>query len=86
MAKKKANFEDALVRLEKIVDDLETGDLTLDLSIAKYESGVGALKECYDILRDAEKKVEILLQGELAEGGAKTAPFNAKASDSDTAE
>jgi exodeoxyribonuclease VII small subunit len=82
MASKQVKFEEALVRLEKIVEDLETGDLTLDESIAKYEEGVGALKECYAMLRDAEKKVEVLLQDETAEDGApRTAPFEADAPD-----
>lgn len=79
MARAKARFEDALKRLEKIVDELECGDLTLDASIARYEEGVKALKQCYEILRNAEKKVEILLQGE--NGEVKTAPFDTPAAD-----
>jgi exodeoxyribonuclease VII small subunit len=66
MAKSKPKFEEHLARLEKIVEELEGGDLTLDDSLARYEEGVKALKKCYEILRDAEKRVEILL---------KTAPF-----------
>ncbi len=73
MAKGKIKFETALDRLEKIVDELESGDLTLDDSIARYEEGVKALQKCYEILRDAEKKVEVLL--ESGTGEAETAPF-----------
>jgi len=75
MAEKKVKFEDALARLEKIVEELEGSDLTLDESLAKYEEGVKTLKKCYVILRDAEKKVEILLQGE--DGALQTAPWDA---------
>ena len=73
MAKSKAKFEEALSRLEKIVEELEGGDLTLDESLARYEEGVKALKKCYEILRDAEKRVEILLKGE--DGRLKAVPF-----------
>ncbi len=73
MAKAKVKFEEKLARLEKIVDEMESGDLTLDESLAKYEEGVNALKNCYEMLRDAEKRVEVLLKGE--DGELKTEPF-----------
>jgi len=47
--------------------------LTLDDSLARYEEGVKALKKCYEILREAEKRVEVLLKSE--DGALKTAPF-----------
>jgi exodeoxyribonuclease VII small subunit len=73
MAKSKPKFEERLARLEKIVEELEAGDLTLDDSLARYEEGVKTLKKCYEILRDAEKRVEILLKS--GEGELKIAPF-----------
>jgi exodeoxyribonuclease VII small subunit len=73
MSKNRPRFEEHLARLEKIVEELEGGDLTLDESLARYEEGVKALKKCYEILRDAEKRVEILLKSD--DGGLKTAPF-----------
>lgn len=73
MAKSKMKFEEGLARLEKIVEDLEAGDLALDESIARYEEGVKALKKCYEILRDAERRVEILQKGN--DGTPKVAPF-----------
>jgi len=73
MAKSKPKFEEHLARLEKIVEELEGGDLTLDDSLARYEEGVKALKKCYEILRDAEKRVEILLKSD--DGELKTAAF-----------
>ncbi len=47
--------------------------MTLDDSLARYEEGVKALKKCYEILRDAEKRVEVLLKSD--DGELKTAPF-----------
>ncbi len=73
MGKSRPKFEEHLARLEKIVEELEAGDLTLDDSLARYEEGVKALKRCYEILRDAEKRVEILLKND--DGALKTAPF-----------
>jgi exodeoxyribonuclease VII small subunit len=73
MAKTRPRFEEHLARLEKIVEELEGGNLTLDDSLARYEEGVKALKKCYEILREAEKRVEVLLKSE--DGALKTAPF-----------
>ena len=74
MAKKaKIRFEDALQKVEEIVEQLESGELKLDDSLAKYEQAVKAIKECYQILEAAEKRVEILLKGEGGE--LKAEPF-----------
>jgi len=73
MARSKLKFEERLSRLEQIVEEMEAGDLTLDESLARYEEGVKALKKCYELLRDAEKRVEILLKGE--DGALKVEPF-----------
>jgi exodeoxyribonuclease VII small subunit len=73
MAKKKIQFEDHLAKLEKIVEELERGDLTLDEALARYEEGVRALRQCFEVLRDAEKRVEVLLKNE--DGSLTTAPF-----------
>lgn len=65
----KANFEDNMENLEKIVGELEKGDLNLDESISKFEEGIKISKDCNKILEDAEKKITILLEkdGELQE-------------------
>jgi exodeoxyribonuclease VII small subunit len=57
-------FEDALKRLEKIVDELEGGDLSLDEALEKYEEGIRLSKTCAKKLEAARKKVEILLKSE----------------------
>lgn len=55
-------FEDALKKLEKIVADLESGDLSLDDSLKKYEEGVKLAQFCSKKLESARKKVEILVK------------------------
>jgi len=57
-------FEEALKRLEKIVTDLEDGDLPLDEALEKYEEGIRLSKTCARKLETAKKKVEILLKNE----------------------
>lgn len=57
-------FEEALKRLEKIVQGLEDGDLPLDEALEKYEEGIRLSKACAKKLEVAKKKVEILLKNE----------------------
>ncbi|MEO5657183.1 MAG: exodeoxyribonuclease VII small subunit [Nitrospiria bacterium] len=54
-------FEEALGRLEELVQTLERGDLSLDDSLKAFEEGVKLSKNCLKLLDDAEKRVEILL-------------------------
>jgi len=70
---KAETFEDHLSALEKIVEELEAGDLALDKSIDRYQEGVRRLKSCYDLLTKAEKRVKILLRD--AEGNLEEKPF-----------
>ena len=58
----KANFEDNMENLEKIVTELEKGELNLDDSISKFEEGIKISKEWNKILEEAEKKITILLE------------------------
>ncbi len=64
-------FEDALKELEAIVGKLEGGKLGLEESLEHYEQGVQHLKQCYQLLRHAERKIE-LVSGLDAAGNAKT--------------
>ena len=57
----KKSFEENIEDLEKIVSELENGDLNLDDSVSKFEEGIKISKECNKILEDAEKKITILL-------------------------
>ena len=58
----KAKFENNMENLEKIVTELEKGELNLDDSISKFEEGIKISKECNKILEEAEKKITILLE------------------------
>jgi exodeoxyribonuclease VII small subunit len=60
MSKKNISFEENLQNLEKIVADLESGKISLDDSIKKYEEGVKVFKSCKVMLSRAEKKIQIL--------------------------
>ena len=53
-------FEKALERLEKIVQDLEGGNLPLEEALKKYEEGVKLSRACAQKLEQAESKVEVL--------------------------
>lgn len=57
-------FEEALKKLEKIVQNLEDGDISLDEALEKYEEGIRLSKACAKKLEAAKKKVEILLKNE----------------------
>jgi exodeoxyribonuclease VII small subunit len=53
-------FEDALQRLELIVDQLEAGNLALEESLKVFEEGVGLARRCAKYLDEAEKRIEVL--------------------------
>lgn len=57
------SFEQALDQLEKIVDDLERGDVPLEQSIRIYERGEALKKHCDTLLKSAEDKVEKIRLG-----------------------
>jgi exodeoxyribonuclease VII small subunit len=66
-------FEDALQRLEEIVDRLETGELPLEDSLKVFEEGVALARRCSKYLEEAEKRIELLTKDES--GLLKTEPF-----------
>lgn len=55
-------FEEALKKLERIVSDLETGDMSLEESLSKYEEGIKLSKICSRQLEAARSKVELLMK------------------------
>ena len=55
-------FESALEELEIVVEQLESGDLSLEDSLAVFEKGVGLVKYCNQKLSEVEKKVEVLIK------------------------
>jgi exodeoxyribonuclease VII small subunit len=57
-----ANFEAQLESLEKIVRELERGDLPLERSLELFEQGVRLSRECQERLNEAERRIEVLLR------------------------
>jgi exodeoxyribonuclease VII small subunit len=74
-------FEEGLKKLEKIVSDLEDGNLSLDDALGKYEEGIKLSKICAKKLEVARKKVEILLKSE--DGSVELKEFDEKMADED---
>jgi exodeoxyribonuclease VII small subunit len=72
------NFEDALTRIERIVEDIERGEPALSTALAKYEDGIKLLRYCYDLLAQAERSVA-LLTGVDEQGHPTIASFDATA-------
>jgi exodeoxyribonuclease VII small subunit len=64
---KDVKFEDALSNLESIVEKLESGELSLEESLAAFEDGIRLSRICSKQLDAAEKKIEILVKGEDGE-------------------
>ncbi len=76
MAAKKTGFqfEKSLQELEKIVEKMEQGDLSLEESLKYFEKGVQLTRSCQQALKKAEQKVTMLLEknGELTTGKLET--------------
>jgi len=66
-------FEDALQRLEQIVDRLEAGNLPLEESLTVFEEGVSLARRCARYLEDAEKRIELLTRDDS--GVLRTTPL-----------
>jgi exodeoxyribonuclease VII small subunit len=62
MSAKQQTFESSLASLEKIVRQLEHGDLTLEESLKLFEDGVKLSRECQERLNLAERRIEVLLK------------------------
>ena len=64
---KQMNFEEAMSRLEKIVEEMESGKMDLESMISRFEEGQRLIKFCSAKLNEVEKRVEVLVKkgGEL---------------------
>jgi exodeoxyribonuclease VII small subunit len=71
--KKSVNLEKSLADLETLVDELESGDLPLEKAMKKFEEGIKLTRQCQAALKEAEQKVEILVQ---SAGGDKLEDFD----------
>ena len=64
-----ATFEEEITQLENIVRQLEGGSCTLEESLGLFEKGIKLSKSCNEMLEKAEKKVNVLINGENQEFG-----------------
>jgi exodeoxyribonuclease VII small subunit len=71
---KPKNFETSLEELERIVRELEQGELTLEKSLELFEQGVKLSRECQERLNQAERRIEILMRDN--QGRAVVRPFD----------
>tara|TARA_B100000686_G_scaffold352153_1_gene453166 strand:- start:1388 stop:1627 length:240 start_codon:yes stop_codon:yes gene_type:complete len=71
-------FEKAIQRLEKIVEDLETGELDIDKSLEIFEEGIKMSRVCSKKLSEAEAKIEKLTRDEKGELVAELFPVEEK--------
>lgn len=70
---KPKTFEASLEELERIVRELEQGDLPLERSLELFEQGVALSRECQDRLNQAERRIEILMRDNKGQPAAR--PF-----------
>ena len=73
MSDKKMNFEESLKRLDKIVEDMESGEMELDAMISAFEEGQKLVKLCSEKLNEVERKIEKVVKA--GPDGGETVPF-----------
>jgi exodeoxyribonuclease VII small subunit len=66
------NFEEALDELDHLLEQMESGKLSLEESLSQFEKGIKLTRQCQELLTQAEQKVEILVQ---KNGDFDTEPF-----------
>jgi len=69
----KQTFEKAMGQLEEIVRELESGDLTLENAMKKFEEGMKLSRYCSQLLDETEKKITMLMSDE--DGNITAKPF-----------
>ncbi|MDQ2085312.1 exodeoxyribonuclease VII small subunit [Herbivorax sp. ANBcel31] len=74
MSKEKKTFEESMNELEKIVEDLEKGEMPLENSIEAFQKGMGLSRNLSKMLDEMEKKITILIEDE--KGSIKEEDFN----------
>jgi len=71
--KSASQFEEAMEELEKLVEQMERGDISLEESLKSFERGIRLTRACQQALQEAEQKVQILLE---KNGQQSLEPFN----------
>ncbi len=74
MAKSTFHFEQSLAELESLVEQMESGEMSLEDSLKAFEQGIKYTRDCQNALNKAEQKVQLLLQ---KNGQMEAQPFNA---------
>ena len=70
------SFEASLAALERVVRELERGDLPLEKSLELFEQGVRLSRECQERLTEADRRIEVILSE--SDGRVFVAPFDAE--------
>ncbi len=65
---KSLGFEEALTELETLVLGLESGEQSLEESLAQFERGISLTRHCQQSLKNAEQKVQVLMEGTDSNG------------------
>jgi len=73
----KLTFEQAMQQLEQIVQEMESGKLTLESALVKFEEGIKLSRFCSKKLEETEKKITLLIEN--ADGSVTATPFDADA-------
>ncbi len=73
MASSKQTFEKAMKQLERIVEELESGTLSLEKSLKKFEEGMALSRYCNEKLEETERRITLLTADE--EGNPIETPF-----------
>lgn len=60
MAPKKLGLDESIKKLDKIVSELELGNLDLEKSLKKYEEGINIYRKCHEMIKEAELQIEYL--------------------------
>ena len=82
------NFEDALTELDRIVTEMERGEVTLDDSLSRYERGNQLIVFCRQTLTSAQRQMEVVAKGSAPAAGVSDtiqASITASAPESSTA-
>jgi len=58
------NFEKSITQLEKIVAQLEKGDLSLEEMLKQFENGIALSRSCNKMLNEAEKRINVLVKND----------------------
>ncbi len=74
MAKKKQgyDFEQSLTNLEQLVEQMESGELSLEKALETFEQGIQLTRQCQTMLNEAEQKVQLLIDND---GTLENQPF-----------